>query len=180
MIQIPPFPLFIIVFGFVMRIIGFILIGAAMLKAASEFLPRTIWLKKIVNRIPHLPLQTSTRKLLLIFTISLWVGSFFPLLQTTCFFIEPCKPIVFMIMIPASMALAVNNVLAGLILYIIYYTKESDPPPTNQAVKDIKASLKTIGQQTRRAEKRSNEIDMNTAQGQGKVLRGRGSKNSKS
>lgn len=180
MINIPPIPFFLVIFGFVARIIGIILIGAAMLKAASEFLPRVKWLKNVVDRVPILSIRTSTKKLLLIFTISLWIGSLVPLMQTVCYFVEACRPFVFTIIIPASMALAINNVLAGLILYVIYYTKEPEPVIDKKAVKDIQKTLKKIGQQTETAELRNEEIDANTEKGQGDIMRGRngGKKNS--
>jgi len=108
----------------------------------------------------------TTKRFLLGLGITFFLGSLIPLWQTSCYLLG-CYNV--NQTLPVSVVVAILNLLGVVLLAVLYNTKEA--PPSN-AVKDIKDSLKVIGQQTKRAEKRSEEIDENTAIGVGKPMRG--------
>ena len=72
-----------------------------------------------------------------------------------------------------SLFVSISLFAAFLVMYLLVNTKA---PIQDDSVKDIRQSLKTIGEQTKRAEIRSMEIDANTAGKRGNVMRGRGKK----
>lgn len=172
MINIPAIPVLIIYYLLIARTLGFLLIGLAFAKALSEYKPEILWLKRFVKRVSVFKIKTHAKKLLLIFTGILWFSVLIPLIQTVCYLFPVCLPMLNVSIIPASIAIGTSIFLTGSILYLIYYTEEAPPDIDNKAVKDIQKSLKTIGEQTKRAEVRSEEIDLNTNKEQGKIMRG--------
>lgn len=107
-----------------------------------------------------------TKRLLLILGISFFIGSLVSFIQIGCFYFM-CLAIT---LIPTTIFTAINNLLSIIILFVIYFTKET-VQQSNVNI-EMQKSLKTIGQQTKRAEVRSDDIDKNTALGVGKTMKG--------
>lgn len=146
-----------------------ILIASLIIRICAVTILAIFVLPKMIREYRSSPELRRTKIFLLGLGVAFFLGSLIPLEQIVCYLLGCLANSQ---ILPASIVVALLNLTSVVMLAIIYNTKESHTD-NEKAVEDIKESLKVIGKQTKRAEKRSEEIDLNTEGGKGKIMRGR-------